>query len=789
MVSEDPHHRQENLIAIRPPALPQVADIGVIAAGRTGSAEGGVMGRALHSVFKGASVTAHITNDTSGGAFSISGLATYTYESVDNGELPGHHGPPVLFLSTLDEVKGTGPIDTAEAAALSVQVDFRAPASPGRSNYTATAIFLGANGGSAAVSISALVAAISTKVVQPATIRQGQTGPFVIEVSSLNPYSPDAAVTYSLNLPAGTFGVDVVGDWKVTVPAGQTVRATLQLRVARTFPLGRHTLQLVENAFFGPEHTLHNQQYDFVSPEMALTVLEAPWSDVISSDDVVAIHAVLVPTANGDGEILLFGGDEHDRAANIAGHFDHSRRFNCRHPNQPLVYVPSPNADLFCCGHCYMGDGRVLIAGGTLTFPPQSEGDHHGIHFEGHRRAFIYEPAKMRFTEVTSMGSQPGKSQGGGRWYPTLCTLPTGEVLAVAGHPMGDDTRHNNNRPERYQPLANRWIMLSPTCPDTVPAPDVYPRLHVLSNGMVFVSSALQDNPRCIVIDPSVGSKREICDLPDDAYHGYDCPSVLLPLTPADGYRPRVLLCGGVTSQMIDLGNPAPTWVTVPRNGTTAGLGRAHACATILPTGDVLMTGGADPNNDQSGVMNPELYITPTDQAAGTPTYGPGPGRWNTINEPATILRNYHSTALLMPDGRVWTAGGNNPSQPESPPTIYQKMIEIFDPPYPLGPRPTIISCPSTVDFGQKFVVQTPQAQQIHQVTLLRCGSSTHAFNPDQRCIFLSFATVTTDRLQVTAPPNGAVAPPGTYMIFLIDNQGRPCQYANFVQVGRISPP
>src|SRR5262249_34940464 len=156
-------------------------------------------------------------------------------------------------------------------------------------------------------------------------------------------------------------------------------------------------------------------------------------------------------------------------AANVAGQFDHSRRFNCRHPEQPLIYVHSPNVDLFCCGHAYIGDGRVLVAGGTITFPPQSVGIHAHLHFEGHRHAFLYDPASPGFHEIASMGFQPGRSGGGGRWYPTLCTLSTGETLAVAGHPAGDDTRHNNNRPERYQPLANRWVMLTVTGPDDVP--------------------------------------------------------------------------------------------------------------------------------------------------------------------------------------------------------------------------------------------------------------------------------------------------------------------------------
>jgi hypothetical protein len=180
--------------------------------------------------------------------------------------------------------------------------------------------------------------------------------------------------------------------------------------------------------------------------------------------------------------------------------------------------------------------------------------------------------------------------------------------------------------------------------------------------------------------------------------------------------------------------------------------------------------------------MEPELYSTPIDHAPGIPSYVSGPGSWNTINDPARVLRNCHSTALLMPDGRFWTAGGNSPNQPDNAPTPNQMKIEIFDPPYPAGTRPRIARCSEAIFYGERFEVQTPQAQNIHAVTLVRCGSSTHAFNPDQRCIFLLFNAQAADRLEVIAPPNGAIAPPGNYMLFIVDDGGRPCEYASFVR-------
>lgn len=504
-----------------------------------------------------------------------------------------------------------------------------------------------------------------------------------------------------------------------------------------------------------------------------------PWSTPIPSDDVVAIHTALVPTANGDGEIILIGGDNHDHAAANAHQFDHAQRFNCRFPNQALTYVHAPAFDLFCCGHAFLADGRLLVAGGTGEFPLEAGPIHSPLgHFAGHRHCSLYNPPTGAFVPASDMGPQAGRSVGGGRWYPTLCTLATGEVLAIQGHPSEDDTRHGNNTPERYQSLADRWVML----PAIGDEGGVYPRLHVLRDSSVFVSSQIPGFAQNIALDPWSGTVRQICNLPDGAYRGMNCPSVLLPLVPADNYQPRILLCGGGTSQMIDLGQSSPSWTTVPRNGSTMSLARSHGGATLLPTLDVLLTGGASEGDDQAGVFEPEIYTTPINHSNNT--YTGGLGRWDTINQPATVLRNYHSSALLMPDGRVWTAGGNSATQPDTPPSATQKQIEIFDPPYPAGTRPTITSGPSVLAYGDVFPVTFSSAAPIATAVLMRCGSSTHAYNPDQRAVVLSFNSTGANTLSATAPPNGAVAPPGNYMLFIVDNQGRPCSYASFVRVG-----
>lgn len=515
---------------------------------------------------------------------------------------------------------------------------------------------------------------------------------------------------------------------------------------------------------------------------------ESQWSPVISSGDIVAIHAALVPTENGDGEIILFGGDNHHHASALAHEFDHSARFNCRHPEQALIPVISPAFDVFCCGHAFLGDGRLMLAGGTEKFPQEAGGAHVGIHFEGHRHSAAYHPASGMFSNLPDMGPEPGNGVlGGGRWYPTLCTLENGDVYVFGGHPLGTDRRHSNHTPERYKPETNSWVILP-----AIGNPEgtiQYSRLHLVNDGRVFVTSRIDGYDKNILIDPATSAVQEVCPLPKVSYHGYARPSVLLPLVPEDNYQARFLLCGEPTSQFLDLKNASAGWQNVPRDGLSRP-NRRNSNTTLLPTGDILLTGGTWDTGeleDLLGENNPEIYYTPLNRS--TLTYTGEVGHWKTIKDAAKVTRNYHSTALLMPDGRVWTAGGNFVNfpgfgQPVKPPNENQKKIEIYNPPYPAGTRSTITSARSTVDYGDDIIIRSPQANIIDSVVLMRCGSSTHAFNSDQRAVYLRFRAIDGDQLIATAPPNGKIAPPGPYMLFIVDEAGRPCEYAHFVSLG-----
>jgi hypothetical protein len=153
--------------------------------------------------------------------------------------------------------------------------------------------------------------------------------------------------------------------------------------------------------------------------------------------------------------------------------------------------------------------------------------------------------------------------------------------------------------------------------------------------------------------------------------------------------------------------------------------------------------------------------------------WDPDTGKW-TVLASMKVPRMYHSTAMLLPDGRVITSGGGQPEGTgEAKGTIHDDM-QIFSPPYLYrGARPTITSAPSAATYGQTINVATPDAASISKVTLLRLGSVTHGFNFTQRIAKLSFEK-SEGGLTVQLPTNPNSAPPGPYMLFVINDQGVP---------------
>lgn len=517
---------------------------------------------------------------------------------------------------------------------------------------------------------------------------------------------------------------------------------------------------------------------------------------------IVAIHAALLPTGS-KGEVLCFG-DWAEKTFTLVSLYDiGGDTIDAIEKNEQEIIdglKKYPDTMVFCGGHSFLADGRLLVAGGTKAWPEQAPNDPfdpkkpHGHHYSGDRACWMYLPHKKMWRRIKDLHFQPGStSDGGGRWYPTLVTLANGEVFAVGGHPdVSDDYegRHNNNTPERYSPGLNSWALMTAerTAPNSEET-DSYPRFHLLpKDGLLFSVTAGNGAKRSF--DPFsgkwVGPDINASQLTTPFYdRGSTCTSVLLPLLPPY-YKPRILACNGVTAFRIDVEDAPHQWVsTVGREGSAAGKIRNNACAVLLPTGQVFVTGGNELGSNagtvEKAVSKPEIYTPGINWSKGDFSNITAEGKegWKTIEEPSPIHRGYHSVALLLPDGRVFTAGSTEDAIVKA-----EKNIAFYEPWYfnEQNDRPVIKDCPASVGHNQSFFVATDDADRIDRCAMIRCGSVTHAFDADQRYVGLNFSKKD-NGVTINAPPDANVAPPGYYMVWIIDTDGRPCKQASFIRL------
>jgi galactose oxidase len=230
------------------------------------------------------------------------------------------------------------------------------------------------------------------------------------------------------------------------------------------------------------------------------------------------------------------------------------------------------------------------------------------------------------------------------------------------------------------------------------------------------------------------------------------------------------------TAEIINLNDTAPQWRYTLKPMQT-GVRKLHN-ATLLANGKVLVTGGTrgleGPNNAPSSASNiasqPEIWDPATESWSANATLG--------------VYRGYHSIALLLPDGRVLSAGGDyagtgpSGSGATNPFGTLRASFEIYSPPYLFnGTRPTISSVPTNgISYGYSFFIGTPNTTSIQRITMLALSSVTHGFNMGQRFVELTTFTRRADGsgLDVTAPSNSKLSPPGYYMLFILNGNGVP---------------
>jgi hypothetical protein len=221
------------------------------------------------------------------------------------------------------------------------------------------------------------------------------------------------------------------------------------------------------------------------------------------------------------------------------------------------------------------------------------------------------------------------------------------------------------------------------------------------------------------------------------------------------------------TAEVIDLNDASPQW----RNTDPMSVPRRHLNSTILPDGQVLVTGGTR----GAGFVNIDEGLA----TRAAELWNPATGDWTTLAS-NQVMRIYHSVSLLMPDGRVLhgASGDAMAIQPGGGivPVPKEPNHEMFSPPYLFkGARPTISSAPATVGYGEVFSVATPNVGQITEVRWIRLGTVTHAFDMGQRANTLEF-TPTGAGVDVTAPATPNLAPPGHYLLFILNRNGVPSE-------------
>jgi hypothetical protein len=387
-------------------------------------------------------------------------------------------------------------------------------------------------------------------------------------------------------------------------------------------------------------------------------------------------------------------------------------------PKTKTFTVASLGTEMFCSGHTFLPDGRLMVTGGHHL-------DEHGL-----PDVNLFHSWTRTWTSAPKMAK--------GRWYPTATTLGNGEVVVLAGR---DITKTVVLNPEIW--TGTGWRALTGASRSLA----YYPRTFVAPNGRVFYAGERQATSYL-----STSGTGSWTSVGNRVYGTRDYGAAVM-------YEPgKVLYAGGGrttnTAEVIDLNQPAPVW----RWTGSMAFARRHLNATILANGQVLVTGGTGgtAHTDESrAVFAAELW-------------DPSTGSWTTLAS-NSVIRGYHSTAVLLRDGRVLVTGSG-----DSHHATDQRSAEFFSPPYLFrGARPVISSYPSTIRYGRSFFLGTAQSDAVGKVTLVRLGSTTHAFNFNQRFNRLSFVK-TTGGLNITAPATGNLAPPGHYLLFILNRDDVP---------------
>jgi fibronectin type 3 domain-containing protein len=534
--------------------------------------------------------------------------------------------------------------------------------------------------------------------------------------------SGTVAVTANASDAVGVYGVQFRLDG-VNLGAEDLVAPYSLNWNTTTFTNGAHTLTAIARDVAGNETTSVSLPVTVSNLNPNDPALVGQWAGPFTLP-MITVHTTLMP----NGKVLFY--DDHTVDPGVQVWDPVTDALNAR---------PYNARNLFCSAHTLLPDGRVIAVGG------------HAANYLGIPDLTVFNPATETWSQLAPMTY--------GRWYPTATNLGDGRVLVVSGAEncptcLTPGVSHPGIAliPEIYNPPTNTWTLLNSA---SLSLP-LYPHMFVLPDGRVFASSTQEDPIVSRVLNIASGTWSTVDPVQRDGGSSVQYRSGKILKTGSARNPDYPPAPSSATAWVIDMNLPSPTWRSVP----SMAFARTQHNLTSLPDGNVLVVGGgttSDVNAVSSAIKAAELWSPDTETFRTLAS----------MQEP----RLYHSTSLLLPDGRVVVSGGGR-FGPDFP------SYEFYSPPYLFkGPRPAITSAPSTLEYGAHFAVGTPSPSGIAKVTLLRLGAPTHAIDMNQRYLELTFQ-VAGANLDVTAPANGNLAPPGHYMLFLVDSIGVPSQAA-----------
>ena len=446
---------------------------------------------------------------------------------------------------------------------------------------------------------------------------------------------------------------------------------------------------------------------------------------------------------------------------------------------------PPVKAPIFCSGQTLLPDGQVLAAGGNLIYGNTFPNDAY-TGFAGLPMIFTFNP----FTETWTR--QPNMQDG--RWYPGQVLLPDGRTVILSG--LGEEPPGGvmTNTVEVFNPPATLGgqgtVVQKPSAFRS--GLGLYPRTFTFGDDVIVTGPA---KALTATLDTATFtwderlqtmSRSRIAGNAVRAPGGPGGSDTVTTLGGFDRGDPGPFFPATATSETIDARATPATWhADAPLN-----VARANANTVLLPDGSMVEVGGGsgyqlggDPDVGAAGG-----YVTYADgRARQIEVFDPDSNSW-LLGPAQQEDRTYHSTAVLLPDGRVFSGGDDhNPLQSGGAFSVTDNG-ELYSPPYLFkGPRPVIGSAPQSVDWGDAFGINSPSAG-IDRAVLMAPGATTHAFDMHQRQVELQVLNrVGGQGVDVVAPPSASVAPPGYYMLFLLNDAGVP-SVASWVRLDPTAP-